>query len=34
MEHVEAATVADLRPDAVTERAEKPWIIPPGGSLP
>ena len=33
MEHVEAATVGDLRPDAVVERAEKLWIVPPGGSL-
>jgi hypothetical protein len=33
MEHVKAETVGDLRPDAVAERAEKLWIIPPGGSL-
>ncbi len=33
MEHVQAETVGDLRPDAVAERAEKLWIIPPGGSL-
>ncbi len=33
MEHVEAATVGDLRHDAVVERAEKLWVVPPGGSL-
>lgn len=33
MEHVQAGTVGELRPDAVAERAEKLWIIPPGGSL-
>jgi predicted DNA-binding transcriptional regulator YafY len=33
MEHVEAGTVGDLRPDAVAERAEKLWVVPPGGSL-
>ena len=33
MEHVQVETVGDLRPDAVAERAEKLWIIPPGGSL-
>lgn len=33
MEHVGAATVGDLRNDAVVERAEKLWIVPPGGSL-
>jgi hypothetical protein len=33
MEHVEAPTVGDLRPDAVVERAEKLWVVPPGGSL-
>ncbi len=33
MEHVDAATVGDLRHDAVVERAEKLWVIPPGGSL-
>jgi hypothetical protein len=33
MEHVEARTVGELRLDAVVERAEKLWIIPPGGSL-
>jgi hypothetical protein len=33
MDAVEAETVADLRPDAVAERAEKLWVVPPGGSL-
>ena len=33
MEHVEARRVGDLRPDAVAERAEKLWVVPPGGSL-
>lgn len=33
MEHVDAATVGDLRHDAVVERAEKLWVVPPGGSL-
>jgi hypothetical protein len=33
MEHVEAATVGELRADAVAERAEKLWVVPPGGSL-
>jgi hypothetical protein len=33
MEHVQVETVGDLRPDAVVERAEKLWIVPPGGSL-
>ena len=33
MEQSGAATVGDLRPDAVVERAEKLWIVPPGGSL-
>ena len=33
MEHVQAETVGDLRPDAVVERAEKLWVVPPGGSL-
>jgi hypothetical protein len=33
MEHVNAATVGELRPDAVVERAEKLWVVPPGGSL-
>jgi hypothetical protein len=33
MEDTDAATVADLDRDAVTERAQKLWIVPPGGSL-
>jgi hypothetical protein len=28
-----ASTVADLEPQAVAERAERLWIVPPGGSL-
>ena len=28
-----AATVGELDPAAVVERAEKLWIVPPGGSL-
>ena len=28
-----AETVADLDPAAVSERAQKLWIVPPGGSL-
>jgi hypothetical protein len=33
MEHVQVRTVGELRPDAVAERAEKLWVVPPGGSL-
>jgi hypothetical protein len=33
MEESGAATVADLDRDAVAERAEKLWVVPPGGSL-
>jgi hypothetical protein len=33
MEEVGAATVADLDREAVAERAEKLWVVPPGGSL-
>ena len=33
MERTGARTVADLDRDAVAERAEKLWIVPPGGSL-
>ena len=33
MDEAGAATVANLPPDAVAERAEKLWVIPPGGSL-
>jgi hypothetical protein len=33
METAGARTVADVDRDAVAERAEKLWIVPPGGSL-
>jgi hypothetical protein len=33
MEQNGAGTVADLDRDAVAERAEKLWVVPPGGSL-
>jgi hypothetical protein len=33
MESGGAATVADLDPAAVAERAERLWVVPPGGSL-
>jgi hypothetical protein len=33
MEERGAATVADLDRDAVADRAEQLWVIPPGGSL-
>jgi hypothetical protein len=33
MEQSGAGTVGDLDRDAVAERAEKLWIVPPGGSL-
>jgi hypothetical protein len=33
MEQSQAKTVADLDPDAVAQRAEKLWVVPPGGSL-
>jgi hypothetical protein len=33
MDAANAATVADLDPDAVAQRAEKLWVVPPGGSL-
>ena len=33
MEESGAATVADVDRDAVTEHAEKLWVVPPGGSL-
>jgi hypothetical protein len=33
MEKSGAGTVADLDRDAVAERAEKLWVVPPGGSL-
>jgi hypothetical protein len=33
METTGAGTVADLDPRAVAERAQRLWIVPPGGSL-
>jgi hypothetical protein len=33
MEGARAQTVADLDPPAVAERAERLWVVPPGGSL-
>ena len=33
MDATHAGTVADLDPDAVAERAERLWVVPPGGSL-
>ncbi len=33
MESTGAEAVADLDPAAVSERAQKLWIVPPGGSL-
>jgi hypothetical protein len=33
MNETQAQTVADLDPEAVAQRAEKLWIVPPGGSL-
>jgi hypothetical protein len=33
MEDAGAETVADVDRDAVAERAEKLWVVPPGGSL-
>jgi hypothetical protein len=33
MEDAGARTVADLDPAAVSERAQKLWVVPPGGSL-
>jgi hypothetical protein len=33
MDECQAATVADLDPDAVAQRAERLWVVPPGGSL-
>jgi predicted DNA-binding transcriptional regulator YafY len=33
MDGAQAQTVADLDPEAVAERAERLWIVPPGGSL-
>lgn len=28
-----ARVVADLEPEAVAQRAERLWVVPPGGSL-
>jgi hypothetical protein len=33
MREAGAATVADLAPETVVERAEALWVVPPGGSL-
>jgi hypothetical protein len=33
MEQANAPTVGDLDPHAVAQRAEKLWVVPPGGSL-
>ena len=33
MEQSGAETVAELEPDEVARRAEKLWVVPPGGSL-
>jgi hypothetical protein len=33
MQQSNARTVGDLDPDAVAQRAEKLWVVPPGGSL-
>jgi hypothetical protein len=33
MDGTKARTVADLGPDAVAERAQRLWVVPPGGSL-
>ena len=33
MRETGAATVADLDREAVVERAERLWVVPPGGSL-
>ena len=33
MDESAAATVADLDRDAVADRAEQLWVVPPGGSL-
>jgi predicted DNA-binding transcriptional regulator YafY len=33
MEQSNAQTVRELDPDAVAQRAEKLWVVPPGGSL-
>ena len=33
MHDAQAQTVADLDPEAVAQRAERLWVVPPGGSL-
>jgi hypothetical protein len=33
MDGAQAQTVAELEPAVVTERAERLWVVPPGGSL-
>lgn len=33
MDDARAQTVADLDPHAVEERAQRLWVVPPGGSL-
>jgi hypothetical protein len=33
MDETGAGTVADLDREAIAERAEKLWVVPPGGSL-
>lgn len=33
MDATQAQTVADLDPEAVAERAERLWVVPPGGGL-
>jgi hypothetical protein len=33
MDETGAATVGDLEPAEVAERAERMWVVPPGGSL-
>lgn len=33
MDEAHAQTVADLDPEAVAQRAERLWVVPPGGSL-
>ena len=33
MEDAGAGTVADLDPELVSARAQKLWVVPPGGSL-
>jgi hypothetical protein len=33
MDAADAATVAELEPGAVEQRAQRLWVVPPGGSL-